>query len=129
MSATTTSDDSRLTVFYDGGCPLCRREIAFYGRLDRDRKIRWKDVAGSQGELRSCGLTRREALAVIHARKPDGDLARGAEAFVEIWRRLPWFRRVAPLAAWPPALWFLERGYRGFLKIRPWLTGRRPLEG
>lgn len=119
------ADSGRLTVFYDGACPLCRREIAFYRRLDRAEAIRWRDVGQAEGELRACGLTRAQALSVIHAQRPDGGFAKGADAFVEIWKRLPGFRRVAPLAAWPPVLWLLERGYRGFLKLRPRLTGRR----
>lgn len=35
----------RLSVFYDGDCPLCQREIAFYRRRSGAERIRWIDVA------------------------------------------------------------------------------------
>jgi len=44
-------------VFYDGGCPLCRREIAHYQRIDRDGLIRWLDIQQSEDELQANGLT------------------------------------------------------------------------
>ena len=36
-----------LTIYYDGSCPLCRREIAFYRRLRATMRLDWVDV--SQG--------------------------------------------------------------------------------
>ena len=119
--------DKRLTFFYDGACPLCRREIAFYKRLDKDGRVDWRDVStgGADDELRP-GLTRGQALQAMTAETPAGEIKRGAAAFVAVWRELPGFRWLAPLAALPPVLWLLERAYRGFLKVRPRLTGRRP---
>jgi len=112
-----------ITVFYDGGCGLCRREVAFYRRLDGAGRIGWTDVAAGDSGA-ACPLDRAAALARLHLQRADGSLASGAEAFVEIWRRLPGFRHLARLARLPGALRLLEAGYRGFLKIRPWLTGR-----
>lgn len=110
-----------LTVYYDGACPLCRREVAFYRRLDRADRIDWQDVSPPDAAP-GCGLSREAALARFHARRPDGRLFDGAAAFVAVWRCLPGFRHLAPLAAWPPALRALERAYRGFLRVRPWIS-------
>lgn len=33
-------------VFFDGGCPLCVREISHYKRLDRDGAVSWVDLEG-----------------------------------------------------------------------------------
>ena len=41
---TDTIAMNRPVVFYDGGCPLCRREIAHYQRIDRERRIQWTDI-------------------------------------------------------------------------------------
>ena len=35
---------SKLIVWHDGGCPLCRREIALMRRLDRRGAIEFVDV-------------------------------------------------------------------------------------
>ena len=120
----------RLKFFYDGACPLCRREIALYRALDKQgRHVDWQDVSGGDQSVEVCpGLTKRGALRAMHAELPSGELVRGAAALVELWRALPGFRWIAPLASWRPVLWCLERAYRGFLRIRPALTGRRPLE-
>ncbi len=32
-------------VFYDGDCPLCKREIGMLRRLDRRRWVRFTDIA------------------------------------------------------------------------------------
>lgn len=41
---TTTSNQA--TVYYDGACGVCSREVALYRRLDRAAAIRWHDVSG-----------------------------------------------------------------------------------
>ena len=38
------SDTVRPVVFYDGDCPLCRREIAHYRRMDSANKLHWVDA-------------------------------------------------------------------------------------
>ncbi len=119
----TGSARAELTVYYDGACPLCRREVAAYRRLDRAGRIAWQDVS-HPGARPGCDLSRDAALRRFHVRAADGRLRSGAAAFVALWRQLPGFRRLAPLAAWPPALWLLERAYRGFLRIRPWISRR-----
>ncbi len=110
-----------LTVYYDGACPLCRREVAFYRRLDRRGRIAWDDVSQPDAEP-GCGLSREAALQRFHTRDAAGRLESGAAAFVAVWRQLPGFSRLTPLAAWPPALRLLEKAYGGFLKVRPWLS-------
>lgn len=119
------SDDRRLTLFYDGACPLCQREVAFYARLDRAGRIVWHDVSRDTRGMVAEGLPRREALRRIYVRCPDGRQLSGARAFVEVWRCLPGFRWLAPLVALPPFIWLAEGLYRAFLVVRPRLTGRR----
>jgi predicted DCC family thiol-disulfide oxidoreductase YuxK len=69
---------SRLVVWHDGACPLCRREIALMRRLDRRGAIEFVDVAGD-GDV-ACPLDRETLLARFHARE-DGRILSGAAAF------------------------------------------------
>lgn len=105
-----------LTVWFDGDCPLCRREIGMMRRLDRRGAIHFVDVAGDET---SCPIDRNELLARFHAREGDGALLSGAAAFAAMWRAVPILRPLGILARWPPALALLEFAYRGFLRVRP----------
>lgn len=117
-----TSPD--LTVFYDGACPLCRREIGFYRRLEGSEQIEWIDVsAGSAGSV-APGLCRTDALKRFHVRLADGRLESGARGFAELWAALPAFRWLGAIARLPVISSVLEVAYRGFLRIRPALTRR-----
>ena len=42
-----------------------------------------------------------------------------------VWERLPWFGRLVPLFRLPVMMGLAKAGYRLFLRLRPWLTGRR----
>jgi predicted DCC family thiol-disulfide oxidoreductase YuxK len=104
-----------LTVWFDGGCPLCRREIALMQRLDKRGAIAFVDVSD---EATSCPLDRRELLARFHASE-DGQIVSGAAAFAAMWRAIPMLRPLGILARNRVGLAILERFYLGFLKLRP----------
>jgi predicted DCC family thiol-disulfide oxidoreductase YuxK len=85
----------RLKTFYDGGCPLCSKEIAHYRNIDRHGLIEWIDITRSDRELAAAGLDLPTAMRRLHAREPDGRLVSGVPAFLAIWRRLPRWRLLA----------------------------------
>ena len=106
---------SGLTVWHDGGCPLCRREIALMRRLDRRGAITFVDVADPDA---SCPIDRAALLARFHARE-DGEVLSGAAAFAAMWRAIPVLRPVGLAARSPLVLAGLEAAYRVFLRARP----------
>jgi predicted DCC family thiol-disulfide oxidoreductase YuxK len=106
---------SQVTVWYDGDCPLCRREIAWLRRLDRREAIAFINVA----EGAACPIDRSTLLARFHAQEAGGPMVSGAAAFAAMWRAIPVLRPVGLMARSPPVLWVLERAYRAFLLIRP----------
>ncbi len=112
-----------VTVWYDGGCPLCVREIALMRRLDRRRSIAFVDASSADGD---CPLATDTLLRRFHARERGRPIVSGAAAFAAMWRAVPLLRPLGLLARFRPVLWLLERCYRGFLKIRPWLQRRVP---
>lgn len=103
----------RLETFYDGGCPLCSREIAHYRRLDAAGRIDWTDITGAETALAAAGLTREQAMRRLHVRTPDGQLLSGVAAFLAIWQRLPRWRWLAAgieaLRLTGPLDWLYER--------------------
>ena len=119
---TPEGDGGCATVYFDGACPLCSREIATYRRMDGADSLRWVDITQVTAQELGGDLTREQALARFHVRDEQGRLVSGAAGFVTIWRRLPGLRWLAWLAARPPLKWLLEPAYRVFLRFRPWLT-------
>ena len=115
----------RLTVFFDGSCPLCVREIGFYRRRRGADAIDWIDVSAHAAEtpagaLRAApGLSRCEAMARFHVMDAGGALVSGGEAFARLWFALPAFRPAGRVALLPPFRWLLNRAYDAFLRVRP----------
>ncbi|MGQ3045690.1 MAG: DCC1-like thiol-disulfide oxidoreductase family protein [Niveispirillum sp.] len=104
-----------VTVWYDGACPLCRREIALMRRLDRRRAIRFIDAADPGT---ACPLDRADILSRFHVREGERMLS-GAAAFAAMWRAIPMLRPLGILAGWRPVTPLFEAGYRIFLRLRP----------
>ena len=87
-----------ILVWYDGGCPLCRREIALMRRLDRRDAIMFVDIADTNA---ACPIDRAALLARFHALE-GGEMLSGAAALrrcggpfhgfgrSESWRATPW---------------------------------------
>ncbi len=113
---TYLSSMTEVIVWFDGGCPLCRREIAVMRRLDKAGAIQFLDVAGP--DEGSCPLDRAELLARFHAME-DGRIVSGAAAFAAMWRAIPALRPLGLLARNPFVLRVLEVSYRAFLRVRP----------
>ncbi len=109
-------DERCATVYYDGACPVCSREIAHYRRQRGAESLRFVDV--SQGGDPAPDLSREAALARMHVRLPDGSLRDGAAAFAALWRSLPGWRWLGRIASLPGIAQALELGYRGFLRGR-----------
>jgi predicted DCC family thiol-disulfide oxidoreductase YuxK len=113
-------------VFYDGDCPLCRREIGHYRAIDRTAAIEWLDLHQSGERLRAAGVTHEQAMARLHVIDPDAGLVSGVPAFVAIWHRLPGYRHLATLVSALGLIGPLDRAYAHFAR---WRLRRRCSEG
>jgi predicted DCC family thiol-disulfide oxidoreductase YuxK len=111
-----------VTVYYDGSCPLCTKEIGLYQRAEGGETVNWCDVSRSDAKLD--GLSQNQAMARFHVRSADGVMQDGARAFILLWLSLPRWRWLGRIASLPPLPQLLEILYRGFLPIRPWLQKR-----
>ena len=96
VSAQNTNK-ARPTVFYDGDCPLCRREIAHYRRMDKRERLHWVDAVNESETLAEHGLSLERAMAELHVLDGAGRWQRGVDAFLVIWQHLPAYRWLAKL--------------------------------
>ena len=108
-----------LTVWYDGACPLCQREIALLRRLDRAGRIAFIDVTNPDA---ACLLERATLLARFHALE-NGRMLSGAAAFAAMWRAIPLLWPLGQAARLPLVERALEWAYLRVLKVRPRLQG------
>lgn len=117
-----------LSVYYDGACILCSREIEHYRKLDRVQALRWVDIANPLFKAESEGLDPVRVQKVMHARRGDGTLVTGVEAFRAIWALLPRYRWAVGLSRLPGVKQALDVGYVCFATVRPWLPKRKSTE-
>jgi predicted DCC family thiol-disulfide oxidoreductase YuxK len=106
---------SPITVYYDGGCPICRREIAFYQERTGEAAL-YCDV--SHEAHPAPDLSQQAAMARFHVRLPDGQLRSGAAAFLALWQAIPGLKLAARVLSLWPILPLLDFAYDLFLKIR-----------
>lgn len=103
-----------IEVFYDGGCPVCTREVALYRRIDGGR-IDWVDIEALSDDELPGDRSRESLLRRFHVRDGSGWHV-GVDAFARIWRELPVLRRFAWMFATPGLRQLSEAAYRLFLK-------------
>ncbi len=114
-----TPRDPALKVFYDGACPLCRREIDFYRRRRGADVVEWCDVSQTNRAAVAPGLDRDAALARFHVQRRDGSLVSGGDAFRALWMALPVFRPFARVLGLPGLRTLVNVAYDRFLSLRP----------
>ncbi|MFY0678542.1 MAG: DUF393 domain-containing protein [Neptuniibacter sp.] len=78
-------------IFYDGGCPLCKKEISHYMGLDREGSIVWVDITEQGSILESHGISLPQAMAELHAVTDAGVVVKGVDAFLLIWQNLRFY--------------------------------------
>lgn len=106
-----------VTVYFDGDCPVCSREIRWYRGCRGAESVAWVNLC-DDAFAPAGDLDREVALRELHVRRADGSIATGVNAFIELWRELPGWRWLARLAARRGANRVLRSGYGLFLRWR-----------
>ena len=108
---------NNVSVYYDGACPVCTKEIGFYQRQAGADDINWVDVARCEASALPAGVTREAALARFHVVNESG-ITDGASAFIALWCALPRFRFIGRVLSVPPMPTILNWAYAAFLRVR-----------
>jgi predicted DCC family thiol-disulfide oxidoreductase YuxK len=119
----TPNQPFEVEVFFDGGCPLCLREISFLKRRNRHGRIRFTDIDAPDFCPELYGKTYDELMAKIYGRLPDGTWITGVEVFRRLYSAVG-FGPVVSLTRLPVISQIMDLGYHVFAKNRLRLTGR-----
>ncbi|ASD64602.1 thiol-disulfide oxidoreductase DCC family protein [Bdellovibrio bacteriovorus] len=121
MEKLKSASQSGITVYYDGLCHLCSREITHYKKLKGADRITFIDITSSDFDAISEGLDPYKIHKSLHVRDSEGHIVTGVEAFIVIWTQLESLKKIVPLASFGPVKKTLEAGYFLFAKVRPLL--------
>ena len=122
-------DTSKVTMYHDGDCPLCKFEIAAMQKLDTKKAIRWVDITQEKEALTEAGITYQQAMARIHVKDKNQNMVSGVRGFLAVWEHLPYYRRVVPIIRNVPfLLTIMEAVYVVFAKYRLPMTGKKQLK-
>ena len=108
-----------LTIYYDASCPLCNGEMTnlMLRNTNPERPLIFVDASAPTFESPLPGTTRADLMALIHARRADGQVVRSVEVFRLAYEAagLGW---VTAPTRWPVLRPLADRLY-------PWLARNR----
>ena len=108
-----------LTVFFDGSCPICSKEINFYKMRAGADELSWIDVSDEEIPIPIQTRSREELMARFHVLSSSGELVSGGAAFAELWASLPAFKIFGKIFKLPILRYLIDVGYDMFLTLRP----------
>lgn len=77
----------KLTLFYDGTCPLCQAEILFLSGRNQQGLLDFVDINSDLFEPEKVGVSCEAALAAMYGQFASGSLIEGVAVFPEAYRR------------------------------------------
>lgn len=107
-----------ITVYYDGKCGQCSKEINFFKRRTPKHSIVWHDIAHEPDRLTGTGLSQADALMFMHVRDADGVMQSQVDAFIVLWRQFLGWSLLSRLVALPGVYHLTGVLYRAFAKVR-----------
>lgn len=105
-----------LTIFYDGNCPLCSKEMQALERYDLHNRIQLEDIHQTNFEQKFPDIDKIKATEILHG-KLNGVTLLGLDVTCHAWRlvgKKPWIA----LLRLPIIKPFADLGYLFFAKHR-----------
>ena len=107
-----------ITVFYDDRCGVCAKEIAYYQRISPEGVFFWEGISKNQSTLQRLNISPVDALMSLHVKDHSGSLYNGVDAFITIWRYLPYFKWLSIVVSLPIVYHSASWLYSFFAKYR-----------
>ena len=117
-SPESAQSNARPVVLYDGSCPMCSREIAFYRRQAASARLEWVDISRETDTESRFGIRHDDAMRRFHVRDQEANWQTGAFAFAELWSHFPGWRLLAKLLRLTGLVPLVDRVYERFARWR-----------
>jgi predicted DCC family thiol-disulfide oxidoreductase YuxK len=124
---------AELTILYDGGCPLCVREVRFLEQRDRRLhpsapRLAFVDIdAGDYEPATHGGISYGEAMGRIHALEASGEVVKDVDVFRRAYLLIGLGWLYAP-TGWPLLAPLVNALYAFWASVRLRITGRPSLD-
>ena len=116
-----------LTVFYDGYCPLCVKEMKQLAKKDKQGYLAFYDINQKQLADEHPEIDFAKANAYLHAKTSDGQIVTGLDVTYLTWKLVGLGWVIAPLR-WPIIRVVADKLYMLFAnnryRVSKWLTGK-----
>jgi len=108
-----------LTIFYDGACGVCSKEISHY-RSIADKRVQFVNIAAFDFDAETFGKTIDDFQKQLHARDAGGQYFTGVEAFRKLWEALPspFYPLLSTFTGLPGINLAARTGYAVFARFR-----------
>ena len=105
-------------IFFDGDCPLCKREIEFYKSIEPPQTFEWRNLWEPGAIHQDSGFNKTDAMKSLHVLDTAGRLHTGVDAFAKIWDQFPKLRWLSILIKLPVVYQLACAGYACFARLR-----------
>jgi predicted DCC family thiol-disulfide oxidoreductase YuxK len=111
----------KLTLFYDGLCPLCEAEILFLSKRNHAGLLEFVDINTEMFASKKIGISCEQALAEMYGQFEDGEFIKGPDVFAQSYLRaqLPFLAWIFTRRSLKPFLHFV---YKKFAKNRHFIS-------
>jgi len=111
-------------AYVNENCPICTAEFRHYQRVAfaNSVKFQFRNIGGRAYDMAAYGLREGDLKKRLYATLPDGTVLSGVDAFIPLWRSLPYYRVLARVVALPGFYHLADAIYEGMLA--PWLAAR-----
>ncbi len=107
-----------ITVFYDGKCGLCTKEIRHYQKIAPEGVFDWCDITRTPDPLHKLGISTAEGLKILHVSDDFEKIHKGVKANILIWKHLKYWKILAYIVQFPPIYIMVHMAYNIFAKWR-----------
>ncbi|MBF7054003.1 DUF393 domain-containing protein [Halomonas sp. KAO] len=106
-----------VTLFHDGHCPLCQREVAWLARHPRRERVRLVDIQAANFDAAPLGRSVAAMMGRLHLRDANGRWFVGMDASRALYAVLGYRRRVW-ISTLPGIGRLTDAGYHWFARRR-----------